>query len=443
MANNNVSRNDFSFLFTLPGEQRERQWVQHHLETLSVREGIALAAAVQRRPPKNTVGAINRIRVSQEYVVRPNLGNYAALGEKFLRDSATMPGDAVSYADLSKFGEQYEDAHPGLFVGNCYVEYPEYTYASTYHQGGLLQDDYTWSVKLKLASPAVPEGVWLRLPGAYLEGDETSVDETLALQELHVQRWGECTLLEARCFFPQIKDLAAQYSELSDLIYDGTELGLIVRESCINAPDFMERYTAALELEDCHDLRLALDISNNTQCYDWFPCDAPGKFAEAHLRRAGVSKDLIRSGNIDLDRYGSYLLTCMGYTPSSDGSGYIRRNNEKFQYQFSTPTLEKPGMNMGIQKEWLDFIREQYPIGSRIKLREMVDDPRPIEPGTMGTLLAIDDMGTLHIQWDNGRVLGVVMGKDSFSVLPQQEQEQPQKADPKSQTKHRRSNRER
>lgn len=44
-----------------------------------------------------------------------------------------------------------------------------------------------------------------------------------------------------------------------------------------------------------------------------------------------------------------------------------------------------------------------------------------MESGTRGTVRVIDDIGTLHCDFDNGRSLGVVPGEDSFRKLTDEE----------------------
>lgn len=61
--------------------------------------------------------------------------------------------------------------------------------------------------------------------------------------------------------------------------------------------------------------------------------------------------------------------------------------------------------------------KEMYPEGTRIELISMGDDPRPIPSGTKGTVRVVDDMGTVHCDFDNGRRLGLIPGEDSFRKI--------------------------
>ena len=65
--------------------------------------------------------------------------------------------------------------------------------------------------------------------------------------------------------------------------------------------------------------------------------------------------------------------------------------------------------------------KERYPPGTRIELIHMGDDPNPIPDGTRGTVTAVDDIGTVFCDFDNGRSLGLAYGEDSFRRLTPEE----------------------
>lgn len=62
-------------------------------------------------------------------------------------------------------------------------------------------------------------------------------------------------------------------------------------------------------------------------------------------------------------------------------------------------------------KETVDRIRREYPIGTRVELVRM-DDPQAPPVGTKGTVLGVDDTGSLLVRWDNGCGLNAVYGED-------------------------------
>ena len=66
-----------------------------------------------------------------------------------------------------------------------------------------------------------------------------------------------------------------------------------------------------------------------------------------------------------------------------------------------------------IDKEILENLRLHYSPGTRVELVKM-DDPfnTVLHPGSKGTVVSVDDIGTIHIAWDCGSSLGVVYGED-------------------------------
>lgn len=73
------------------------------------------------------------------------------------------------------------------------------------------------------------------------------------------------------------------------------------------------------------------------------------------------------------------------------------------------------------ERNFVQRMKNNYPVGTRIELISMDDPYAPVEPGTRGTVAYVDDIGQLGMKWDNGRSLSLVPGEDSFRKLTQEE----------------------
>ena len=60
----------------------------------------------------------------------------------------------------------------------------------------------------------------------------------------------------------------------------------------------------------------------------------------------------------------------------------------------------------------VERLRKRYPEGCRVKLIQM-DDIQAPRAGTCGTVSYVDDIGSIHVNWDTGSTLAVVYGVDS------------------------------
>ena len=64
----------------------------------------------------------------------------------------------------------------------------------------------------------------------------------------------------------------------------------------------------------------------------------------------------------------------------------------------------------------VERVRKEYPAGTRVILEQM-EDPQGPPVGTMGTVLGVDDTGSLLMKWDNGSGLNVVYGEDRVTKM--------------------------
>ena len=77
-----------------------------------------------------------------------------------------------------------------------------------------------------------------------------------------------------------------------------------------------------------------------------------------------------------------------------------------------------------------EAIKTEYPKGTRVVVLQMTqaivipkgEQLRPIPAFTRGTVDFVDDTGTVHCYFDNGRYAGLIADQDDFRKLTKQEE---------------------
>ena len=67
-------------------------------------------------------------------------------------------------------------------------------------------------------------------------------------------------------------------------------------------------------------------------------------------------------------------------------------------------------------RETVERVRREYPVGTRVELVRM-DDAQAPPIGTEGVVTGVDDTASLMVRWSNGSHLNVIYGEDEVRKI--------------------------
>ena len=74
-----------------------------------------------------------------------------------------------------------------------------------------------------------------------------------------------------------------------------------------------------------------------------------------------------------------------------------------------------------LKREDVERIKQHFPKGTPIRLYSM-EGEQSVPPGSRGVVDYVDDIGQIHMKWENGSCLALNMEKDRFDIITQQDE---------------------
>jgi hypothetical protein len=282
----------------------------------------------------------------QECVVASAVGNDEALG-KFLVDSdmvdsmLNVPDEVLGYIDYAKIGKSRRESTNGVFLNGAYIENLADQFRTVYDGAHLPEQPAesfgVFRLLLQKGSlePEKENSVWLALPAK-----QENINSVL--RELKAASLDDCVIVRSESTVPHFENQFTPDANIDEIIV------LADRISQLKDKGQLPQYKAALKFTDCTDLNLAVDLTANLNCYDFFPevYSAEDYGRQLFIQRYNIRPDDPDLKLIQLDRYGFEKMKLDGATNTD--YGFVRRNEFPFfqEYMKADPTMQHLGSNM-------------------------------------------------------------------------------------------------
>lgn len=69
-----------------------------------------------------------------------------------------------------------------------------------------------------------------------------------------------------------------------------------------------------------------------------------------------------------------------------------------------------------LNRKEIERIKEKYPKGTPIRLYSMTGETT-VPPGSRGVVECVDDIGQIHMRWENGSGLALNVEEDRFDIV--------------------------
>lgn len=78
--------------------------------------------------------------------------------------------------------------------------------------------------------------------------------------------------------------------------------------------------------------------------------------------------------------------------------------------------IPAPKSNGWFSQKDIEFLKERYPVGTKVELVSM-DDVQAPAPGTKGIVKDVDDAGNVLVAWENGSSLSLISSIDKWKIV--------------------------